>query len=131
MLVLFSANKFFSLTSQKKILLLDTSLHNFEQGNELFSYQNMQSTHATNPAVSPQVLHDAGRQDEAAAENLSQNGDLSHSHSSFEFSGENSSSARSHADTLARSSSRSEQIPSAGQPAQTAASPAGSGTRAR
>jgi hypothetical protein len=74
---------------RKQILLLDPSLHNFEEGDDFGSDLHMQNTHAINPSPSlvPRVPHDAGRQNIAAGENLSQNAAPSHSYDSFEFSG--------------------------------------------
>jgi hypothetical protein len=99
---------------QKQILLLDPSLHNFEQGNVTIDDMHMENTHATNPSHRPgfTVVQDTAQPNTAAGENFVQNDALSSSGAQSEFSGENSSSNRSQADSLSRSASGSEQIPS-------------------
>jgi hypothetical protein len=93
---------------RKQILLLDPSLHNFEEGNEIDDLY-VSNTHATDQSASvvPQIANGAAQQNNAAGENFSQNAASSHSYGSFDFSAENDGSMRSEADPLQRSPSGS------------------------
>jgi hypothetical protein len=103
---------------RKQILLLDPSLHNFEQGDDTIDDSHVDNNHATNPLSRPvcSVLQDAAPQNTAPGENSAQNSRSDRPGGSSDSSGENNGRPGSQADSPYGSSSGSTETASSDAP---------------